>query len=58
MNRNKSESKNINTTKSSLDMIDINIKSLEDILNLVLKSDSDIFVFEPRDNDIKIIFRN
>jgi len=43
---------------NSMNLIDINIKSLEDIYNIMLKNGSDIFVFEPRDNDIKIIFRD
>jgi hypothetical protein len=40
-----------------MDLIDINIKSLNDIFNIMLLNNSDIFVFEPRDNDIKVIFR-
>ena len=50
---NKSES-----TISKMDLIDINIKSLQDILDIMLKNSSDIFIFEPRDNDVKIIFRD
>jgi type II secretory ATPase GspE/PulE/Tfp pilus assembly ATPase PilB-like protein len=42
---------------SKMDLIDINIKSLQNIFDIMLKNGSDIFVFEPRDNDIKIIFR-
>ncbi|MDQ7010088.1 MAG: PKD domain-containing protein [Candidatus Gracilibacteria bacterium] len=42
---------------STLEMIDINIQSLQDILDLMIKNGSDIFVFESRDNDIKVIFR-
>ena len=38
-------------------LIDININSLQNIFDIMLKNDSDIFLFEPRDNDIKIIFR-
>ena len=38
-------------------LIDINIKSLEDILKIMLQNSSNTFVFEPRDNDVKIIFR-
>ncbi len=38
-------------------LIDINIKSLQNIFDIMLQNGSDIFVFEPRDNDIKIIFR-
>jgi PKD repeat protein len=46
--------------KKELDnsLIDINIKSLQNIFDIMLKNDSNIFVFEPRDNDIKIIFRD
>lgn len=40
------------------DLIDINIKSIQHIFDIMLKNGSDIFVFEPRDNDIKIIFRD
>ena len=39
------------------DLIDINIKSLEDILNIMNKNSADIFIFEPRDTDIKVTFR-
>ena len=39
-------------------LIDINIKSLENILDIMLKNGSDIFVFEPRESDVKIIFRD
>lgn len=38
-------------------LIDININSLQNIFDIMLKNDSDIFLFEPRDNDIKIIFK-
>ena len=38
-------------------LIDININSLQNIFDIMLKNDSDIFLFEPRDNDVKIIFR-
>ncbi len=52
----KSENKSEESTYK-FDMIDINIKYLQDIFNIMLKNGSDIFVFEPRDSDIKIIFR-
>ena len=39
------------------DLIDINIKWLEDILNIMNKNGADIFIFEPRDTDVKVIFR-
>ena len=42
---------------SNKDLIDINIKSLEDILNIMNKNGADIFIFEPRDTDIKVTFR-
>jgi len=39
------------------DLIDINIKSLEDVLNILVKEDFDLFILEPRQDDIKISFR-
>jgi type II secretory ATPase GspE/PulE/Tfp pilus assembly ATPase PilB-like protein len=42
---------------NKMSLIDINIKSLQDVFDIMLKNSSDIFVFEPRDNDIKLIFR-
>jgi len=49
--------KNISKRLWEDDLIDINIKSLDDLLNILIKEDFDIFIMEPRENDVKISFR-
>jgi len=43
--------------KLNTDLIDINITSFQDILDILLKESYDLFILEPRDNDVKISFR-
>jgi len=39
------------------DLIDINISSLQNILDILISKGYDLFILEPRDNDVKISFR-
>ncbi len=39
------------------DLIDINITSLQNILDILISEWYDLFILEPRDNDVKISFR-
>ncbi|MCD5380698.1 PKD domain-containing protein [Candidatus Gracilibacteria bacterium] len=39
------------------DLIDINIASFQDILDILIQESYDLFILEPRDNDVKVSFR-
>ena len=51
------ESKINTRMQLNTDLIDININSLQDILDILIKESYDLFILEPRDNDIKVSFR-
>ncbi len=51
------ENKKIIPHKRKDSLIDINISSFHDILNFLINNEYDLFILEPRENDIKISFR-
>ncbi len=45
------------SVKLNSDLIDININSFQDIIDILIRESYDLFILEPRDNDVKISFR-